>query len=38
MSKIFKKIPKRVKEELNEYYGYIPIDFEEDGKILWNFR
>lgn len=32
MSKIFKKISKRVKEELNEYYDYIPIDFEEDGE------
>ena len=33
MSKIFKKIPQKIKKELNDYYDYydyIPIDFEED--------
>lgn len=32
MSKIFEKIPQEVKEELNNWYDYIPIDFEEDGE------
>lgn len=32
MSRIFEKIPQEVKEKLNEYYDYIPINFEEDGE------
>ena len=32
MSKVFEKIPQEVKEELNDWYDYIPIDFKEDGE------
>ena len=41
MSKVFEKIPQEVKKELNEWYNYIPIDFEEDGEfyeILDNYN
>lgn len=32
MSITFNNIEDNVKEELNEYYDYIPIDFEEDSE------